>query len=423
MFTPLRIMLAHVVRSGDLVLLDARGRAHHFGDGSGPTVRARIADRATERAIAFHPDVAGPEAYMDGRLTIEQGCLYDLVALVMRNAAEHPLRGWQGPIARWRRSLRHIRQFNPISRARRNIGLHYDIDPRIFALFLDEDWQYSCAYFTPGAGLDDAQRAKKRHITAKLNLKSGDRVLDIGSGWGGLALSIARETGASVKGITLSREQWKRSEERARRQGLGGQVRFALEDYRQVTGTFDRIVSVGMFEHVGVDFYRTFFADIARLLADDGVALVHTIGRAEPPAATNGFIRRHIFPGGALPALSEIAAAVEPSGLFITDVEVLRLHYAETLRAWRERFVAHRDEAVAISGERFVRMWEAYLAGSEAAFRWHRLVVYQIQLTKRVDTLPLTRDYMARNEQWLTTPFLAAQTPVSERDTGRIRRA
>ncbi len=402
MFTPLRSLLARLIASGDLTLVDARGQRHHFGDGNGPPVRARIIDRATERALALNPDLAGPEAYTDGRLVMEEGSLYDLVALVISNAARTPLPNWTGPVARLRRALRHIRQFNPVRRSQRNVRHHYDIDPRIFDLFLDREAQYSCGYFTPGSeGLDAAQCAKQRHIAAKLRLAPGHRVLDIGSGWGGLALFMARETGTDVTGITLSREQLARAESRARAEGLERLVRFKLEDFREVEGQFDRIVSVGMFEHVGVDHYRTFFTRLARLLADDGVALVHTIGRADEPAATNRFIQRYIFPGGALPAMSEIARAIEPSGLIVTDIEVLRLHYAETLRLWRQRFLARRDEAVAISGERFARMWEAYLAGSEAAFRYQSLVVFQVQLAKRVETLPITRDYMWRDERRL----------------------
>ncbi len=395
-------MLARVIAIGDLTIVDARGRLHHFGDGSGGPVRARILDRATERALALNPDLSGPEAYVDGRLVMEEGSLYDLIALVMSNAARTPLPTWTGPIARFRRILRHVQQFNPVRRSGHNARHHYDIDPRIFDLFLDRDAQYSCAYFTPGLdGLDAAQRAKQLHIAAKLRLAPGHRVLDIGSGWGGLALFMARETGTAVTGITLSREQLARAEARARAEGLEQLVRFRLKDFREVEGQFDRIVSVGMFEHVGVDHYRTFFTCLARLLADDGVALVHTIGRADEPAATNRFIQRHIFPGGALPAMSEIVRAIEPSGLVVTDIEVLRLHYAETLRLWRERFLGRRDEAVAISGERFARMWEAYLAGSEAAFRYQNLVVFQVQLTKSVETLPITRDYMWREERRL----------------------
>jgi cyclopropane-fatty-acyl-phospholipid synthase len=403
MLATLPAVLQRIVRRGDLTLVDSLGRSYRFGDGSGPPVRAHVTDAATESAIAFEPDVAGPEAYMDGRLIIDEGSFYDLVALITRNAAAAPLPNWQGPVANLHQWMRWLRQFNPAGRARRNARHHYDINPRLFDLFLDADGQYSCAYFNGDVGLDEAQCAKKRHIAAKLALRPGLSLLDIGCGWGGLALELAREHGLSVKGITLSHEQLARARERARREGLRGRAQFELLDFRQLDGTFDRIVSVGMFEHVGVGHYRSYFTTLARLLALDGVALVHTIGRTDQPAATNRFIARHIFPGGSLPALSEITRAVEGTGLMITDVEVLRLHYALTLRAWRTRFLARRAEAVAIAGERFVRMWEAYLAGSEAAFRFENLVVFQLQLAKRIDALPITRDYMAKEERRLAS--------------------
>jgi cyclopropane-fatty-acyl-phospholipid synthase len=294
-----------------------------------------------------------------------------------------------------------VQQFNPRGRARRNVQHHYDIDPGIYELFLDPDLQYSCAYFTRGADLARAQLLKKRHITAKLGIQPGQRVLDIGSGWGGLALYLAQTCGAEVHGVTLSEEQLKRAQSRAAKLGLSRSVRFDLADYRKVEGKFDRIVSVGMFEHVGLPHYGAFFGAVARLLEDDGYALLHTIGRSDRPAATNPFITHYIFPGGYIPALSEVMSAVERSGLMCTDVEVLRLHYAETLRAWRTRFLANRARAVEIAGEEFCRMWEFYLAGSEAAFRHQGLVVFQIQLAKRVDALPITRDYMLDAERRL----------------------
>jgi cyclopropane-fatty-acyl-phospholipid synthase len=278
------------------------------------------------------------------------------------------------------------------------VAHHYDINGAIYDLFLDRDRQYSCAYFTPGATLDEAQLAKKRHLAAKLSLAPGHRVLDIGSGWGGLGLYLAKIGHCDVTGVTLSSEQLRISRERAQREGLARAVRFEFKDYRKVEGRFDRIVSVGMFEHVGVNHYATYFRKVRELLADDGVALIHTIGRSEPPTATNPFIAKYIFPGGYIPALSEVAAAVERSGLVLTDLEVLRLHYAETLRAWRERFLANWDKAAGILDETFCRMWEFYLAGSETAFRYQGLVVFQLQLAKRIDALPTTRDYMLGDE-------------------------
>lgn len=265
----------------------------------------------------------------------------------------------------------------------------------LFRLFLDADQQYSCAYFArPNLSLDEAQIAKKRHLAAKLTLKAGQRVLDIGSGWGGLALTLAEEHGAEVLGVTLSTEQLADARARAEQRGLEGRVRFELQDYRDVAGVFDRIVSVGMFEHVGPAHYDTFFETVARLLNKDGVALMHTIGRFEPPGGGNAWIEKYIFPGGTIPSLSQIVPAVERAGLIVTDVEVLRLHYAETLRAWRERFAARRDDAKALYDERFCRMWEFYLAGAEAGFREGALVVFQIQMAKTQGALPLTRDYL-----------------------------
>jgi cyclopropane-fatty-acyl-phospholipid synthase len=319
----------------------------------------------------------------------------------MSNLEGRPTPGWIAPGEMLRKSIRRLQQLNLKGRALRNASRHYDIDRQIYELFLDPDMQYSCAYFTPGADLAEAQHAKKRHIASKLAVKPGQRVLDIGCGWGGLGLYLARATGSTVRGITLSREQLAVARERAARQRLANAVKFELEDYRQTAGTFDRIVSVGMFEHVGVNHYKTFFRQMARLLKDDGVALLHSIGRSDGPGYTSPFIAKYIFPGGYFPALSEVLPVIERAGLIVSDIEVLRLHYAETLKAWRERFLARRAEAVAFKGEAFCRMWEFYLAGSEAAFRYQGLVVFQIQLTKRVNTLPITRDYMRETERAL----------------------
>jgi cyclopropane-fatty-acyl-phospholipid synthase len=287
-------------------------------------------------------------------------------------------------------------------RARRNVHHHYDIDPRIYDLFLDADRQYSCAYFAaPDMSLADAQAAKKRHIAAKLAIEPGQRVLDIGSGWGGLGLYLAKTADCDVTGVTLSSEQLKISQDRAAKEGLARSVHFEFKDYRKVTGQFDRIVSVGMFEHVGINHYATYFRKVRQLLEEDGVALIHTIGRSEPPSTTAGFIAKYIFPGGYIPALSEMAAGVEHSGLIIADVEILRLHYARTLRAWRQRFLANWEQAAGILDERFCRMWEFYLAASETAFRYQGLVVFQVQLVRRLDALPITRDYMYTDEHRL----------------------
>ena len=405
-FGPLRYVFEKVVREGCLAVRDSDGTLHRFGDGTGPPVVVHLRDRRLEKELALNPQLAVGEAYMDGRLTVEAGTIYDFLEITLRNAMRHPLPRWLTQVERLRRVTKRLQQYNPVARARSNVAHHYDIDARIYDLFLDRDRQYSCAYFTGHEDLEAAQRAKKRHLAAKLALDpatSGQpqRVLDIGCGWGGLGLYLAQTSQAEITGITLSTEQHRVANERAQAAGLANQARFELVDYRQLAGTFDRVVSVGMFEHVGVNHYDTYFARIAELLADNGVAVIHSIGRSDEPGVTNQFIARYIFPGGYIPALSEVLPAIERSGLILTDVEILRLHYAKTLRAWRERFMARRDEAVAIKGEAFCRMWEFYLAGSETAFRYQDLMVFQLQLAKRIDTLPLTRDYMADEERRL----------------------
>jgi cyclopropane-fatty-acyl-phospholipid synthase len=402
MFLPLQKLLSRVVRSGDLTFVDCEGKSYCFGDHTGPSIQIRLADRRTERQLALDPEMAAGEAYMTGRLIVEKGALYDFIALMMRNLKSTPFPLWSQVVTGWRLLTRRLAQFNPIPRARRNVIRHYDIDPRIYDLFLDSDLQYSCAYFVDGAGLEQAQIAKKRHIASKLRLSPGQKVLDIGSGWGGLALYLANHAGVNVTGITLSQNQIETSRARADQSELSQMVRFECKDYRQIEGEFDRIVSVGMFEHVGVTHYSRYFRTIVDHLAESGVALVHTIGRLDQPTATNPFIATYIFPGGYIPALSEIMRAVERSGLLLADIEVLRLHYAQTLKAWRERFEANRSEAVAVAGEQFCRMWEFYLAGSEAAFRYQGLVVFQLQLVKVIDALPTTRDYMLETERHLS---------------------
>ncbi|HXF54939.1 MAG TPA: cyclopropane-fatty-acyl-phospholipid synthase family protein, partial [Hyphomicrobiaceae bacterium] len=401
MYLPLRAILTRIVRAGHLVVVSGDGTTEEFGDRSGTLLRVRIADQASERAIAFDPSLALGEAYIDGRFVMEQGSIYDFIALVMQGLAERPLPYWTRSLDALRFGARRVLQFNPVFRARRNARHHYDIETSIYDLFLDADKQYSCAYFTPGADLDAAQLAKKRHIAAKLALAPGQRVLDIGSGWGGLGLYIARHAGADVTGVTLSAEQLAVARSRAEREMLGERARFELEDYRRVRGRFDRIVSVGMFEHVGVNHFKRYFRKVRDLLADDGVALIHSIGRTDGPGYTNPFIAKYIFPGGYYPALSEVLPAVEKAGLIVSDIEILRLHYAETLRAWRQRFMANRARAAEIKGEPFCRMWEFYLAGAEAAFRYQNLIVFQLQLIKRIDALPITRDYMQAAERRL----------------------
>ena len=395
MFKPLAFAFEAVVVHGNLTVIAANGSRHTFGDGSGPPVVMELKDKRLERQLAINPQLAVGEAYMDGRLVMHKGEIYDLLDLVLSNAVRNPLPSWTRLVDKLRYVTRRIAQFNPERRSRRNVAHHYDIDGSIYDLFLDKNRQYSCAYFrSPNASLDDAQEAKLDLIAAKLALFDGARVLDIGSGWGGLAVHLAKRAHATVDGVTLSIEQLKGAEDRARSHGLDSAVHFEIKDYRAVEGRYDRVVSVGMFEHVGVNHYRAFFNKLNDLLTDDGVALIHFIGRSDVPTVTNPFIAKYIFPGGYIPALSEVMPAIERSGLGVTDIEVLRLHYAETLRRWRQRFKANWMKAAAIRDERFCRMWEFYLAGSEAAFRYQNLVVFQIQLAKRPDALPLTRDYL-----------------------------
>jgi cyclopropane-fatty-acyl-phospholipid synthase len=402
MFRPLRHALDQVVKAGYLRLIDAKGRDCAFGDLRGNPVVARIADARTERRLFFNPALALGEAYMNGSLVMERGTIYDFLELLLSNLDYPHWPRWAKSVETLRFASRWLRQFNPQPRAKRNVEHHYDLDGGLYELFLDSDRQYSCAYFERSdMSLDEAQAAKKRHLAAKLNLRDGMKVLDIGSGWGGLALYLAKTAHVEVTGITLSEEQRKVAEDRARAMGLSNAVTFKLCDYRDVEGKFDRIVSVGMFEHVGIAHYRRFFARIGELLTKDGVALLHSIGRFDGPASTNPFIDKYIFPGGYTPALSEVLPAVERTELLVTDVEILRLHYALTLRHWRQRFRASWHTAVERYGERFCRMWEFYLAGAETGFRYQNLMVFQLQLTKDQKALPLTRDYVHTSEHEL----------------------
>ena len=354
---------------------------------------------AAERALTFDPSLALGELYMDGRLVVTKGDLYGLLAMGSRNILEFGNPRWLKLLEDARIATRRFRQRNDRLNAKRNIAHHYDLNVRLYDLFLDADRQYSCAYFErPGASLDDAQLAKKRHIGAKLLVDEGHSVLDIGCGFGGMGLYLAKIAGARATGVTLSTEQHRIAVKRAIDSGLADRVSFQLKDYRDVAERFDRIVSVGMFEHVGIGGFDEFFQHAKRLLKDDGVMLLHAIGRSGKPNATNPWISKYIFPGGYIPSLSEVFASIERAGLYVTDTEILRLHYAETLKAWRERFMANREEAKALYDERFCRMWEFYLAGSETSFRVDGNMVFQIQLAKSQNVVPLTRDYVGERE-------------------------
>ena len=393
----LRVALRHFIRAGNLRVTTAGGTVFTFGDGNGPPVAIRFTTRAAECGVLVDPELKFGEAYVNGTLVVEQGTIADVLAVVFaqRRDGRPPL--WARLQWLIRYLYRRLRQFNPPKRSRRNVAHHYDLDGQLYALFLDADRQYSCAYFeTPGQTLDDAQAAKKRHLAAKLLIERGDRVLDIGCGWGGLAMYLAEMCEAQVTAITLSAEQLAYARGRASERPRTRDIEFRLQDYRDLPQRFDRIVSVGMFEHVGVGFYDTYFRKCAALLEDDGVMVLHSIGRSEGPNVTNPWIAKYIFPGGYIPALSEVLPAIENAGLLVTDIEILRLHYAETLKAWRQRFLAHRDTVERIYDVRFARMWEFYLAAAEMAFREQAMMVFQIQLTKRQGVVPLTRDYIFR---------------------------
>lgn len=395
-------LFRRLIVTGTLRVTWPDGATSRYGTAPGLAAHVALRNWRTVRRLLLNPALGCGEAYMDGGFAPVGCSVYEVLDLLMANLAQTHARH---PALRARTALRRLArplaQFNPMARARRNVAHHYDLNGRLYGLFLDRDRQYSCGYFPTGREtLDEAQAAKKRHIAAKLLLdRPGLEVLDIGCGWGGMALTLAREYGARVTGITLSTEQLAEARARAEAAGLADRVRFQLMDYRAVERRFDRIVSVGMFEHVGVPQYRAFFEMVRRCLAPDGVALLHAIGRQGPPDATNPWITKYIFPGGYCPALSEVLPAVERAGLMTTDIEILRLHYAETLRHWRRRFAAGRDTIAALYDERFCRMFEFYLAGSEVSFRREGLMVFQLQLAREVGTVPLARDYIAVADQ------------------------
>ncbi|MBV9564765.1 MAG: class I SAM-dependent methyltransferase [Bradyrhizobium sp.] len=393
----LRGLLSKFIRRGSMAFTTASGAKFVCGDGTGEPVAVRFRSVEAERRVLLNPELALGEVYMDGEFVVEKGTITDVLAILLDQPEVLPR--WARPQWWLRYLVRRARQLNRRRRSRNNVAHHYDLDGRLYSLFLDADKQYSCAYFeTPDTSLDDAQLAKKRHLVAKLLVRPSQRVLDIGSGWGGLGLYLAEIAGADVTGITLSTEQLQLSNARAAERGLSTSARFQMQDYRDLGGRFDRIISVGMFEHVGVAYYGTFFRKCADLLADQGIMMLHSIARSTGPDVTSPWIAKYIFPGGYIPAMSEVIPAIERAGLLVCDLEILRLHYAETLKAWRERFMARREEAVQLYDERFARMWEFYLAASEMSFRKQNLMNIQIQLTKRQGVVPMTRDYIAQEE-------------------------
>ena len=385
-----------VIREGRLTLIDARGRTHVVkGEREGPEAGLRFHTAKAERRVAFNPQLALGECYMDGSVEPEGCDIIDVLRLLISNMKHLDGSVLHDLANRWRFVTRRIAQHNPIGKARDNVAHHYDLSSELYQRFLDRDRFYSCAYFPEGVDtLEEAQAAKARHLAAKLRLEPNARILDIGCGWGSLAMHLVRLGAQRVDGVTLSQEQHAWASEWARREKLDRQARFHLRDYRDVEEQYDRIVSVGMFEHVGVGHYEEYFAKVARLLREDGVAVIHSIGRSSPPGFTNPWLAKYIFPGGYVPALSEVLPVIEKAGLIVTDLEVLRVHYAETLRHWRERFLAHWDEVAELYDERFCRMWNFYLAGSETSFREGDMMVFQVQLAKTHAAVPLTRDYI-----------------------------
>jgi cyclopropane-fatty-acyl-phospholipid synthase len=396
-------LLRSFIKRGTLRVIDPGGSVHVFGQGA-PEVTMRLHERSLPLRLMLNPDLETGEAYMDGTLTVENGAtIHDFLYLFSLNRGTFHAQKSAQLRRRLFRALRRWHQKNPVGVAAKNARQHYDLSTELYRLFLDDDLQYSCAYFRDPLGdtLEQAQRNKLIHATAKLALTPGMRVCEIGSGWGGFAIHLARAAGVHVTAINVSPEQIKIARERAEQAGVADRVEFVERDYRELTGQFDRVVSVGMMEHVGIGHLDEYFLKVRELLTPDGFAFIHSIGRMSPPSSTGPFVRKYIFPGGYVPAMSETLAAVERCGLWTCDVEVLRLHYAHTLRHWRERFARNRDKAKAIYDERFCRMWEFYLSVAELEFLNGSHMVFQLLLATRRDAVPIMRDFMFEAERAL----------------------
>ena len=388
--------LNNLFKQDGFELIDSNSKKYVIGN---PTkdkpIVIRFLDQKLMQKLLINPDLYFGEAYMNGSLVIENGTLTDFLDLAFKNIGRGNINTYGAIIKKIKGTFGYLTNLNKIIKSKENVAHHYDISEKLYDLFLDKNRQYSCAYFKNDSDtLEQAQSNKIHHIIKKLNIQPNQKVLDVGSGWGTLALAIAKETNASVTGITLSENQFEYSQNKAKEMNLSNQVDFKLIDYRQLNEKFDRIVSVGMFEHVGRNFYRTYFNKVFQLLNEKGIALIHTIGSSMPPRDPQPWIQKYIFPGGYTPSLSEISKPIEKSGLIVSDIEVLRMHYAHTLRNWKERFLSKKDTVLDMFDEKFFRMWEFYLASCEMAFKWGDQVVFQLQLAKDNSSVPNTRDYI-----------------------------
>ena len=388
--------LNNLFKQDGFELIDSNSKKYVIGN---PTkdkpIVIRFLDQKLMQKLLINPDLYFGEAYMNGSLVIENGTLTDFLDLAFKNIGRGNINSYGAVIKKIKGTFGYLTNLNKIIKSKENVAHHYDISEKLYDLFLDKNRQYSCAYFKNDSDtLEQAQSNKIHHIIKKLNIQPNQKVLDVGSGWGTLALAIAKVTNASVTGITLSENQFEYSQNKAKEMNLSNQVDFKLIDYRQLNEKFDRIVSVGMFEHVGRNFYRTYFNKVFQLLNEKGIALIHTIGSSMPPRDPQPWIQKYIFPGGYTPSLSELSKPIEKSGLIVSDIEVLRMHYAHTLRNWKERFLSKKDTVLDMFDEKFFRMWEFYLASCEMAFKWGDQVVFQLQLAKDNSSVPNTRDYI-----------------------------